>query len=356
MSALDGHGYAFGGPLGRAEVAYQAQDFRVDEQLGFSASGDGPHLLIQIQKTGLSTTEAIRRLAQFWSIAPRDFGYAGRKDRSAVTRQWLTLPWPVNAALPAIGVIFEDAAKGQHLGLHQVARHRRKLPVGSLVGNRFGLTLRSVSASTQQIESRLITIARCGVPNYFGPQRFGRNAENLARAISWFGGSLRPRDRGDRSLLLSAARSACFNAVLSGRVADGDWAVPRPEDLMVLDGRGSLFAASDESPVPLLARAAGLRIHPTGPLPGRPRKGLILPPPLQRREMDLLNAHSTALADCVTGLVDKGVEMARRPLRVAAGGLAWFWPDPQTLHLAFTLPKGAYATSLLRELIEWEHS
>ena len=350
MSITQGLARAWGEPLGRAQVAGQPEDFFVDEQLSFSASEDGPHLLIQIEKRQLSTSEAIRRLAGGWDIPAQGIGHAGRKDREAVSRQWLTVPWPIQAPLPQTGAIFDDPTSGKQLRVLKLARHRRKLPVGALTGNRFRLRLREFKADPVAVNARLQQIATAGVPNYFGGQRFGHDGGNAQKVAAWFAGEYRPRHRTERSMLLSSARSICFNAVLSERVETGDWATPGVCDLVVLDGRGSLFAADTEAPARLAARAAGLRVHATGPLPGQPRKGLSLPEQLSHREDDWLRPH----AALVEGLQAARVDAARRALRLAVGALAWRWADRQTLELQFSLPKGCYATAVLRELVDWE--
>lgn len=334
---------AWGGPVGHARVAAAPEDFFVDEVLGYSADGEGPHVLINLEKQGLSTAEAIRQLARHYDVSQREIGYAGRKDRQAVTRQWLTLPWPVNAPLPEVGRIADG------LVVSTAERHRRKLRIGALRGNRFRLTLRDVDASPGAVNERLATIARLGVPNYFGPQRFGHQGRNLGRGLDWLAGRLRPRGRGDRSMLLSALRSEGFNRVLAARVADGTWNQPAAEALMVLDGRGSLFPAAEESAAALARRMAGLRIHPTGPLPGRLSDGLRLSDHLAAWEAEQM----VGLDGLADGLAKQGVEAARRALRLAVGELAWHWPAPQTLVVACMLPKGAYATTMLRELVDW---
>ncbi len=341
---------AWGEPLGNATVASEPEDFFVDEQIAFAASGDGPHLLVQIEKCRMSTTEAIRTLAGHWQVKPRDVGYAGRKDREAVTRQWLSVPWPIQASLPPAEIITNNEEQGKRLLVRSCARHRRKLPVGALVSNRFRLRLRQLTASQALVNKRLQQIAVAGVPNYFGGQRFGKDARNLQLVADWFAGRYRPRHRSERSMLLSAARSGCFNAVLADRVAKGDWIQPGPADLMVLDGRGSLFAGDSEPATRLAARAAGLRVHPTGPLPGLARKGVTLSPELAEREAAVLNDYALL----VQGLCEQKVEAARRALRLAVGNMVWHWPSEGELLLDFSLAKGCYATTVLREIFNWE--
>ena len=335
---------AYGEPLGEVQVAAFPEDFLVDECLGFRPTADGPHVLVRIEKRGLSTSEAVRRLARHWAVPARAIGHAGRKDRAGVTRQWLSVPWSVHSALPRTG------AMDDQLQLLEIQRHRRKLRVGAHRGNRFRLLIRGVEAPHGTVNARLARIARQGVPNYFGPQRFGRDGDNLDRAIRWLlqGGDA-PRNRTDRGMLLSALRSEAFNRVLATRLADGDWWQARADDLLVLDGRGSLFPAEREAPSRRARRIAGLAIHPTGPLPGRARSGLCLPATLQAREAMALSD----LAAAPEALAGIGVEADRRPLRLAAGGLTWSWPAADRLMLHFSLPPGGFATTVLRELFRW---
>jgi len=337
---------AWGQPLASAQVAAQPEDFHVTEQLGFSADGDGPHLLVEIEKTRLSTAEAMQQLAAHWQVALKSMGYAGRKDRQAITRQFFTLPWPINDDWPPIGAI-PTTGEGA-LTVLSIARQRRKLRIGALKGNRFALRLRQVDGERSALESRLGQIAREGVPNYFGAQRFGHGGQNVAQASAWFAGKRRPRGRNERSMLLSAARSECFNHVLSARVAAGDWNQINADDRVILDARGSHFAAAPDDLTALQTRAAGLRVHPTGPLPGVGRTGLVLADGLLARERDWLNP----LQGLVDGLIDKGVEADRRALRLAVGAMAWHWSAPDELLLSFSLARGAFATTVLRELVE----
>lgn len=334
---------AWGEPLGHAQVAARHEDFQVEEILGYRADGEGPHLLVEIEKRGLSTAEAIQQVASAWGCPRREIGYAGRKDRQAVTRQWLSVPWPVNAVLP------EARPLGEGLVVLGVARHRRKLRTGALQGNRFRLTLREATLDPVAANGRLVRIAQSGVPNYFGPQRFGRGGRNLPAAVDWLTGGARPRSRGDRSMRLSALRSEVFNRVLAARVLSGSWNQPSADELMVLDGRGSLFPAWDEPSDSLIRRMAGLRIHATGPLPGRRHDALRLPEDLAAWE----DQQASSLNAAVDGLAAQGVDAARRALRLAVGELAWAWPQPQTLVMSCRLPRGAYATTMLRELVTW---
>lgn len=335
---------AWGGPVGSALVARDPEDFRVDECLSFSADGHGPHLLVQIEKRGLTTIDACRVLADAYGVSKRDFGYAGRKDRWAVTTQWLTLPWPEAQPLPAAPCEITDG-----LRVLRVDRHRRKLKVGSLVGNHFRLRLRAVNAEPHALNQRLARIASSGVPNYFGPQRFGKNGRNLKEAVAWLATDPRSLPAAGRGMCISALRSECFNRVLSARVLAQSWAMALPDDLMGLDGRESLFPAAADTAARLSWRLAGQTIHPTGPLPGRQQKKLGVTPALAAQEDEWL----MPVADWVAGLAERRVDAARRPLRVAVGALSWYQEHADEWVLEFYLRRGSYATAVLAEVVDW---
>lgn len=333
--------YAAGGPLGSALLRVQPEDFRVEELPGFEPSGSGEHLFLRVRKRGLTTDMAAADLARAFGVRRNMVSYAGMKDRWAVTEQWFSLHLPGHTEAPPLGELTP--------GLEVLAytRNNRKLRRGALAGNRFRLRLREVSAAPAALSARLAWIARHGVPNYFGYQRFGRDGDNVALAAAWFAGDYRPRNRQLEGILLSAARAQLFNQVLAARLADGSWNRPRPGDLMMLDGRGSVFpVTAAEELAELGRRALQQQIHPTGPLPGR---GGTQP----SGEVAALEATQLASAQAlVDGLQRHGVDAARRALRLRVAGLAWHFPAPGVLELSFSLTSGAYATSVLRELVD----
>ncbi|MGD8708947.1 MAG: tRNA pseudouridine(13) synthase TruD [Ectothiorhodospiraceae bacterium] len=330
---------AHGFPVARARFRVWPEDFRVVERLGFCPDGDGEHWLVRIRKRGCTTPDAVRVVARAAGVAPRDVGYAGLKDRHAVTEQWLSVP--VGGELMP-GTVLGDVE------LLEVERHRRKLRTGALAGNRFVITLRDVSAAPERISRRLLAIALDGVPNYFGPQRFGFQGRNLDKALAYFEGRLRVRDRKLRGLLFSAARAELFNRVLSRRVAEGTWNRALPGELMMLDGRRSLFAAETEPADSLVRRLTLMNIHPTGPLPGRGGA---------RPDADVAALEAAVLEEApalMHGLVEHGLEGARRALRLHVSDLGWDFPAPGVVRVAMSLPAGAYATTVLGEVFELE--
>ncbi len=232
----------------------------MEEDLGFAPAGAGAHLLLKVRKVNANTAWVARELARLAGCRPHEVGYAGMKDRRAVAVQWFSVPRP-RAPIEWQGLA------GEQFTVLEAHPHHRKLPRGALAGNRFTIRLRPQGGSGAELgvalAVRLEAIGRLGVPNYFGPQRFGRAGANLER-LNADPRALHPAERG---FVLSAARSVIFNAVLAERVSRHSWSELLPGDLAALEGRGSFFAVDtlDET---LAARAARLEIHPTGPMWG----------------------------------------------------------------------------------------
>jgi tRNA pseudouridine13 synthase len=186
---------------------------------------------------------------------------------------------------------------------------------------------------------RLAEIARRGVPNYFGPQRFGRDGANLLRGRE----SLSNLRREERGFVLSAARSVVFNAVLAERVADDSWEQLEAGDLANLDGRGSVFAADAADPT-LTQRCERLEIHPTGPMWGAGN------PPTLARVLELESRVGARFAQESGLCAAAGMAQERRSLRLAVRELECE-PEPDACVLRFRLARGSFATAVLRELI-----
>jgi len=326
---------AFGPPVLSGVMRSEPEDFQVEELPAFQASGEGEHLLLEIQKRGMNTAFVARHLAQWAGVPEHAVGYAGLKDRHALTRQRFSVHLPKRVAPDLEG-----------LGLDGVqvlssTWHARKLPRGALAGNRFVLTLREVEGDAAALQARIGRILATGLPNFFGEQRFGHGGGNIEAARAMFAGRRVRRDQ--RSILLSAARSAVFNAVLARRVVDGDWATGRDGDVWMLDGSRSVFGPEPLDDA-LRARVASLDIHPTGPLWGRG----------ELRSTDAVRALEEAVAtgfsDLLAGLEAAGLKQERRALRIRVPSIHVEWLSGQVVRLAFDLPPGAYATGVLHEL------
>ena len=327
--------YAHGAPPLAAVLKASPEDFVVEEMLGFEPSGDGEHAFLVVEKRGANTEWVAKRIAAYAGVAPMAVGFAGMKDRHAVTRQHYTVQLPRGAApdWPALS--------DPEFRVLAATRHARKLKRGALTGNRFVIALRGVEGAHEAGLARLAAMARHGVPNYYGEQRFGRDAGNVAKARAMFEGAR--VGRAERSILLSAARSSIFNAVLAARVAGGTWNRALDGDVFQLDGRGSIFGPEpvDET---LAARIDALDVHPTGPLWGRG--------PLRTGgEVAALESRVAAEGEgaLARGLEAAGLEQERRSLRLAVRGIEHAFEN-DCLTLRFELPAGAYATTVLREL------
>ncbi len=330
------HPHAFGGAAGKGVIRTIAGDFFVEESLPFELAGEGEHLYLFIEKTGLNTADVVRLLSKAASLHPRNIGFAGMKDRHAVTRQWFSLYLPGKAdpdfsSLPG------------SVQLLRTVRHHRKLRRGVVRANHFRLLVRNLIADAGQLEARLNAVAEAGFPNYFGVQRFGRHGGNLESAIRVLErGKTRKASEG---IYLSAVRAMLFNEVLAERIRQQNWNRPIPGDVMQIAGSNSLFIA-DETDTTLLPRHEQMLVGVTGPLCGRDAR--ISP------QAEALALEEAALANYpwwIEGLVRCRVEASRRMLRAVASEFG-FSIEGDRLELAFALESGCYATSLLRELLD----
>lgn len=331
---------AFGAPLSRGRLRVQPEDFVVDEDLGFAPSGAGPHVLIKVRKRGANTEWVAREIARAAGCRPGDVGFAGLKDRHAVTTQWFSVPSPRGAAYVADTVAAMTGVKGEGYEVIEAHAHTRKLPRGALAGNRFAIRVRDAAVDDAALAERVDAIARHGLPNFFGPQRFGREGGNLRRIAPDLS-QVHPRER---TYVLSAARSLIFNAVLAERVRDGSWCRLEVGDMANLDGTGSVFAvdAIDES---LESRMARLDVHPTGPMWGR---GDLL---TSARIGDLERRIGEELGEPAALVVAAGMNQERRSLRLAVRELGWHRERADVV-IRFWLTKGSFATTVLGELFE----
>jgi len=330
--------FAWGGPVGRGRIRVEPEDFRVIEQLGYAASGEGEHLWLEVEKRGRNTLDVGRDLARAAGVHPKAVGFGGLKDRNAVTRQAFTVHLPGRPDPDWRGWRIDGVR------IVSAARHARKIQRGRLAGNRFELVVREFAGDRERLDAILRSIARGGVPNRFGEQRFGGN--NIARAHRMFRGELkRPPSRAKRGFYLSAARALIFNRVLDERIGRGDWNRAIDGDVLMLDGTRSIFpyAAEDAG---IYGRLERLDVHPTGPLYGAGES------PARGEAARLEQAAVEREAELAGGLVAFGTAADRRALRIRVDELDWNL-DGDTLRLAFRLPAGAFATVVLAESLEY---
>jgi tRNA pseudouridine13 synthase len=318
--ALPDWARAHGAPLFVARIRSTPADFDVTETLGWELSGDGEHDYLWIEKTGANTEWVARQLARHAGVPAKDVGFAGLKDRQAVTRQWFSVPRWHQPDWSACDV------EGVHI--LEVSRHAKKLRRGAHQGNRFRIVLRGEPCEqhADALAQRVAAIREQGVPNYFGEQRFGIEGGNLDLADAWAAGKRLPRHK--RSLAISTVRSFLFNEMLDGRVRHGTWNRLQPGDTANLDGTGSVFDV-DEVDEALERRCAEQDIHPAGVLAGE-------------------GCHDGPEAWC-KALDRARVEPGSRSFRLRVADLECTVED-DAVTVSFALHRGAYATSVIREI------
>ena len=310
------------------------EDFHVTEELGFEPSGSGEHVFLFVQKKSLTTERLVDDIARAMGVKSRDIGFCGLKDKHAVTEQWLSIPWPIKKEIPQIA--------GQSWKVLQALRHDRKLKRGIHQGNHFVITLKHIVGDAAALEKRLSLIRDNGFPNYFGEQRFGREGNNVIKAAALFAGELRCKPF-QRSMYYSASRSWLFNCYLSLRVTQGTWDKAIAGDCFNLDGSNALFGP-EVLTTDLEHRIAAHDIHPVGILPGQGD--------VRMRDAAQAIYHQVLqqYGSLNQGLIDAGIKIAWRPLRVMAKSLNWKIAG-DTCEIYFSLPAGSYATALIRELV-----
>ncbi len=315
------------------------EDFVVIEEPLYPASGSGKHLFLCVEKRGRTTEQVARDLARVAGIPGRDVGYAGRKDRHALTQQWFSLP----------GVDPERALSFEIPGARvlEARRHEHKLKTGHLRGNRFEIVLRGEgSEAIDVVQQRASELVRRGMPNRYGAQRFGREGDNAERARQMLATGRAPRDRRAARFLLSALQSEVFNAVLEERREALDSV--ELGDLARVEQSGGLFWVDDLERD--RARAAAFEISATGPIFGtrmRAPTGEIAA--LEQAVFDRFGLPAPEAFRLPRGLRARG---GRRPLRVRPEALVIEPLESEPgLRVYCGLPSGAYVTVLLESLV-----
>ena len=390
------------------KIREELEDFLVDEISLYQPCGEGEHVYFRIEKRDLSTSEAIRQLSHRLGRPQKDFGYAGLKDRKGITRQTVSLA----------GIRVEDVLdlEFKNLRIISARRHRNKLRLGHLRGNKFRIRIRGVSADAEDLAKPILErIEQLGLPNYFGPQRFGNRgdshwvgraflmrdsrsavrrilghpcvteynpdvvaARHLFMQFRWrealerFPGSFREERKlliyllrvgekykgaakliphGLMRLYFSAFQSYLFNTVLDERMSAsaGDPGRTFAGDVACLHDNGANFSIEDLEVEQ--ERLEKFEISPTGPMFGAKMlipggwAGELESAVLDRQGLSHKDFHHLQQVWRMKGL--------RRSLRVPVTGLSWS-VDEEGMVIEFFLPKGSFATTLLRELMKNE--
>lgn len=330
--------YLYGQPKSAGQLRSEYADFKVFELLPFAPSGEGEHLFIHVRKTGTNTVYVARQLAKYFGVKDALVGYAGLKDRFAVTEQWFGVHVP--------GKTVYDLSDCNIDGVEILSykRHNKKLKTGALLGNRFELVLRNVT-DVDDIKTRWDNVAQGGVPNYFGEQRFGFEGGNIERAKSLFSGT-KVKDKKKRSIYLSAARSLLFNDIVNRRVENGCFNVIQSGDVCMLAGTQSVFVV-DQVDDTLTKRHKEKDIDLTAPMWGA---GELM---TQGEVQDIEFGLKEEYPDLCAGLAKFGLKQERRRMRLSIEQ-SNLEVVPEGIKISFVLPAGAYATTVLREILNYK--
>lgn len=308
-------------------------DFVVDEIPLYAPSGDGEYLFVRFKKTGHNTGHVLQRLGKALRLRPNQIGHAGQKDRHAVTTQWISLPAKAERWLPGLELWSETGFE-----LLEMARHHAPIGLGHLRGNRFCIRVRN--ASSAGMEARLRQLEQFGVPNYFGPQRFGLGGLNAEEGLRVLRGESKLTDKALRRFLVTAVQSAVFNRFVSLRLEAGLLDAVLAGDHPVKHETGGVFWAEDAEEETRRAMA-GL-VSAQGNMWGKKSAPL-------RGDAAVLEAQ--ALRDM--GLSPDDFHLLRGDLRA----IRFFFlesPELRTTEDGYTvqmsLPRGSFATAALREL------
>lgn len=330
--------WLLGQPKSTAVFRFLPEDFHVTEILGFEPDGEGEHVFALIRKTGENTDWVAQQLARHTKTHPKDIGYAGKKDRHAVTEQWFSVKIPIKQAVDWSGFESDTIQVIRH------ARHSRKLKTGVHQGNRFVIRLRKVTDG-DDLQQRFEQLMRKGVPNYFGEQRFGHDFGNLYKGYRMLLGELRENNRQKRGLYISALRSMLFNRVVSARIDQGLWDKLALGDVLMLNASQSCFNYIDpEDAEGLALRLKEKDLHHTAPLWGR--GGLMTRLQALAFEEEVL----LPWQEICSGLESLGLNQERRAARVLLDNAFLEKESSDEWTIGFDLPAGAFATSVLREL------
>lgn len=300
----------------RGSLKLHNADFRVIELPLALPTGEGEHIWLYVKKEGANTAFVASCIAAFARVKENDVGYAGLKDRYAITEQWFSVYLPKGDTPDFMQLTHEEFT------VLSQKRHVKKLRRGDLIGNHFDIILRDVAGDQTLIEHNLLQVQQYGAPNYFGPQRFGHDGGNVEQGRLMLSREIRVRQQKMKGLYLSAVRSYVFNEILATRIHNGLWGQTIEGD--VLDDAGM----------------------PTGALWGRGR--VVTTDAAAAIENDIAEKH----AILCEGMEHAGLSQERRALAAIPKDMTWQWLDKSQLQINFALSAGYYATSVMREILE----
>ena len=341
-------------PAVSAKLKVALPDFKVEENLGFEPTSSGEHIFLKVKKINLSTLDVTRKLSEITGLKMSSIGYSGMKDKRGECVQWFSIPFQEELE-NLIGSLENDQ-------LMVITKHlnARKLRIGSHKENNFRIKLRDCRGERSEFERRLYRMMEQGIPNYFGVQRFGKHMNNIRTMMDLaqerpnlltpeFSKKRMAKSVINKSMLISAARSYMFNQVLSTRIKSGNWNEYVPGDVINLNGTDSYFlVANDQWDDTLEERLNNFDIHISGPLAGiiaQEYKYVT-----KSKAADIEGVCLMKFRPLLKKMIEMNVLASRRPMRFRPKDLRWSWEGDDILDLSFSLRRGCYATSLLREV------
>ena len=285
-------------------IRQSVEDFFVNELLDFTPEGSGEHLYLKVEKENLTTIDVVKSLQKHYKVSQVDLGYAGLKDKRSISRQWFSVRTNVSSTEAAINGV----------KVLEQTRHTKKLRQHDAQTNQFRIKVRGEGISTVHIDIPE------SIPNYFGEQRFGRDGNNSKQAIDWLNRGKPKISRFLRSIYLSSLRSLVFNTVLAERVRVGNWDQAIEGDDLICK-------------------------TPTAPLWGRGRSST------SGTALEIETKALLPLSEICEQLEWVGLTQSRRALSINPTNRSVTRIEDGAL-LAFDLPSGSYATSVIREVID----
>ena len=308
------------------------EDFQVKELPLYEPQGYGSHAYVWLEKRSLSTRDVVVHLLR-QGLKEKDVGVAGLKDKHAVTRQWLSVPQRHAGALGALETL-------EGVRVLQTSRHKNKLGIGHLRGNRFRVRVRGATGGAAGAERTAQFLCEAGVPNYFGPQRFGRFGTNAVDGYRLIRGEAVPGGHRLKLFFLSALQSLLFNHLLAERIRSGLFSTVILGDWAKKHDTGGEFEVLDAAEA---ERAKRFEISATLPLYGK--KVRVSDARAGELEAATLEYYGLRWTDFTRRRGD------RRLTRLALPKIE-VEPTPDGYWLSFSLRKGAFATSVLREVMK----
>jgi len=315
------------------------EDFVVSEIPVYEPEGTGEHLFIQLTKQGITTRDVQKALSRIYQTPRGDVNYAGIKDKHAVTTQFFSV-WLKDGQDKDLAYQLEEELP---VTINKLTYHRRKIKSGHLLGNQFSIRIRHPDLPVDEAAEKSRAIARVirtkGLPNFYGSQRFGMEGDNAQKGLEILLGKRKEKNKWLRRFLTSSYQSYLFNYYLFRRIQQGLYQTILEGDIAKKQQTGGIFVVEDREAEQ--QRFDNQEICYTGPVygkkmtPAQSESGRLEEQILQEQQMDMQKLREARL----TGTRRQGILIPEIEVE----------EETDALRLHFSLPKGAFATIVIRE-------